>query len=263
MIKAEYKDIFCNNCGKTGHGQYQCKHPITSVGIIAFRYNNETLEYLMIRRKDTLGYVDFMRGKFSVHQKTAIMNMIKQMTIQEKNTLIALYHSVRVRQSAPYPKEKIHQLIKGVTVEDEYYDLLSLIEESQKMETFLEPEWGFPKGRRNHLENDYDCAMREFSEETGFSPDILYNIRNIVPYEEIFIGSNCIPYRHKYYLMYMEFNCLLECKSFQKSEVSGMEWKAYETCLESIRPYNLEKKKMIEKVNKCLRTLRLCHVTQK
>ena len=63
-------DNYCNNCGKPGHIYNQCKIPITSFGIIAFRYNTQNqLEYLMIRRKDTLGYNDFMRGKYSVYNK--------------------------------------------------------------------------------------------------------------------------------------------------------------------------------------------------
>ena len=33
--------IFCNNCGNYGHVFYQCKRPITSIGIIAFRKNSE------------------------------------------------------------------------------------------------------------------------------------------------------------------------------------------------------------------------------
>ena len=59
---------YCNNCGLTGHIFSNCKYPITSVGIIAFRYNNNNIEYLMIRRKDTIGYIEFMRGKYSINQ---------------------------------------------------------------------------------------------------------------------------------------------------------------------------------------------------
>ena len=34
-----FKDAnnFCNNCGKPGHSFSQCKHPITSIGLIVFR----------------------------------------------------------------------------------------------------------------------------------------------------------------------------------------------------------------------------------
>ena len=52
---------FCNNCGKSGHLYHQCKIPITSIGIIVFRPSSSGIQYLMIRRKDSLGYVDFMR----------------------------------------------------------------------------------------------------------------------------------------------------------------------------------------------------------
>ena len=78
-------DFFCNNCGKHGHSFHQCKMPITSNGIIAFRIVPTTneLQFLMIRRKDTLGYMDFMRGKFPVFQKQYILNMLFQMTIEE------------------------------------------------------------------------------------------------------------------------------------------------------------------------------------
>ena len=54
----------CNNCGKYGHLYKHCKIPITSFGVIIFRMNRGQREYLMIRRKDTLGYIDFMRGKY-------------------------------------------------------------------------------------------------------------------------------------------------------------------------------------------------------
>ena len=42
----------------------------------------------MIRRKDTLGYIDFMRGKYSIHNTKYILNMFKQMTRVEKARLL-------------------------------------------------------------------------------------------------------------------------------------------------------------------------------
>ena len=32
-------------------------------------------------------------------------------------------------------------------------------------------EWEFPKGRRNYMETDIKCALREFQEETGISKE--------------------------------------------------------------------------------------------
>ena len=79
---------FCNNCGKLGHLFHQCKNPITSIGIII--YNNDditNIKYLMIRRKDSLGYVDFMRGKYPLLNKRYLLNIINEMTNEEKYKL--------------------------------------------------------------------------------------------------------------------------------------------------------------------------------
>jgi len=64
----------CNNCGKYGHMFYQCKMPITSIGIIVFRKHNDQIQYLMIKRKDTLGFIEFVRGKYSIYNKKYILN---------------------------------------------------------------------------------------------------------------------------------------------------------------------------------------------
>ena len=42
---------FCNNCGKNGHVFHTCKHPIMSIGLIAFRMYENKFQYLMIKRK--------------------------------------------------------------------------------------------------------------------------------------------------------------------------------------------------------------------
>ncbi len=69
---------FCNNCGKHGHVFHQCKNPITSIGIIVFNIDvSNNIEYLLIRRKDSLGYVDFMRGKYPIYNRRYLLNIIQ------------------------------------------------------------------------------------------------------------------------------------------------------------------------------------------
>lgn len=256
-------DVFCNNCGKYGHLFYICKIPITSIGIIVFRIVNKEYQYLMIRRKDTLGYVDFTRGKFLVSQKQCIMNMLIQMTATEKELLMKKYDSVKTGNTAGV-KEKILDLIHGVTLPNgEFYDLKTLLIESKSVYDWEYPEWGFPKGRRNANECDYDCAVREFSEETGYSAHILNNIRNVVPFEETFTGSNYNSYRHKYYLMFVSYEDSIANHKYQKAEVSGIDWFPLKTCLEMIRPYNLEKKRLIQSVDNCLQSNLLFFINKK
>jgi 8-oxo-dGTP pyrophosphatase MutT (NUDIX family) len=112
-----------------------------------------------------------------------------------------------------------------------------------------EPEWGFPKGRRNNKENDFDCSIREFEEETGYNASDLTMIKNIGFFEETFTGSNLKSYRHKYYLCKAEYEKTKNEDKFQKSEIGDLKWFTYEECLKRIRLYNFEKRKMLIKIN--------------
>ena len=44
---------------------------------------------------------------------------------------------------------------------------------------------------------------------------------------------------------------------FQKSEVSEISWLTLDECLDKIRPYNLEKKAVIKRINEVLHKYRL------
>jgi 8-oxo-dGTP pyrophosphatase MutT (NUDIX family) len=275
LKKKMHDSTKCNNCGKSGHLYYQCKTPITSVGVIAVRVNHDgENEYLMIRRKDTLGYIDFMRGKYSIFNKPYIINMLNQMTFDEKAQMRSgdfglLWQSVWggkpvVMSTPPAPppqyrseeltsRDKYNILFHGVSrsLSEPKYTLNSLIDESRQ--SWEEPEWGFPKGRRNPQEKDYDCALREFAEETGISPSRLHNIQNLMPYEEVFTGSNYKSYKHKYYVMFLDpehYDISLD--HFETTEVSKMEWKTMAQARECIRPYNLEKLRLLNNVDRTL-----------
>jgi len=260
---------YCNNCGKTGHVFHNCKIPITSLGVIAFRINKGTIEYLMIRRKETLGYIDFMRGKYQPNDRDYIISMIKQMTNDEKKSIIeedfdTLWKKIwgdegynnKYKMEETTSSGKFNMLKQGILKHcsnDLEYSLSDLIAETE--DRWLEPEWGFPKGRRNYQEKDYECAVREFCEETGYDINTIEPMINIMPYEEIFTGSNYKSYKHKYFLMYMKPSETKYTDSYQKSEVSKMEWGTLDNCLSKIRDYNLEKKDIINKVDVCLKKL--------
>ena len=259
------KDNYCNNCGKYGHVYHHCKLPIMSNGIITFRYYQNSPQYLIIRRKDSLGLIDFMRGKYSVANKQYILNMLNQMTSCEKKRLLtdkfeSLWTSIwgvnstnsQYKVEEFNSKEKFNHLHCGIVTKEYTYTLTDLVNESNQTVCWEETEWGFPKGRRNYQESDYDCALREFQEETGYNSKLLKNIQNIIPYDEIFTGSNYKSYKHKYYIMYLDYNDSLgQCK-FEETEVSKMEWKTYDECISLFRPYNSEKIKMLTKIHKMI-----------
>ena len=266
-LKIQY-NTFCNNCGKIGHILNDCKNPITSIGIIAFRYNSSQgyFEYLLIQRNDSFGFVEFIRGKYPIYNQQYLQTLINEMTLEEKNKLVTMkfedmwkllwgdFSNGQYRNEETTSKEKFEYLKKGVKIKDIEYNIESLIASSTTK--WKEPEWGFPKGRRNYQEKDIDCGIREFTEESGYSCNDFKLIENIIPYEEIFIGSNIKSYKHKYYLACM-INNTLDIQDYQKSEVKNIKWMSFDECLNYIRPYNLEKINIIEKINKVLQEYRL------
>lgn len=282
MMKNNQGEVnYCNNCGKRGHNFHQCKLPIISNGIIAFRVTPQgNKEYLMVCRKDTLGFVDFVRGKYSVYDKYYILNMICQMTTAEKQMLIDLEFddlwkrvwgegSVQYGNEEVVSRDKFNQLRRGIdTMSSSKYDLKDLVTTDQTV--WLEPEWGFPKGRRENNESDLSCGLREFLEETGYASNSAgtnatissgtnatnYSmIENVAPFEEIFIGSNYKSYKHKYFLMKMDYDYSQSIdftKEDPNCEISAIRWMSFLDCLNSMRNYNLEKRKILICVNTIL-----------
>ena len=125
------------------------------------------------------------------------------MTVKEKTRLLEEEFSVlwkklwnNENEKEKYSNEyiesydKMEILKQGVVLNDETYNLSDLISESNKRFMWKEPKWGIPKGRRNINENVIECALREFSEETGYDNKELTFIDNLLPFEEIFSGSN-------------------------------------------------------------------------
>ena len=246
----EYSYKFCNNCGYNGHVFHQCKYPITSNGILAFRYNKE-YEFFLVRRRNTLGFVEFMRGKYNLQNPKYIENLIDEMTVKEKNDILTkpfntlweeLWGSIigiQYRSEESSSKMKFNKLKE---------DIKSMILRSET--NWEEPEWGIPKGRRNYKENDFMCAKREFCEETGYTEKNLIYIENIHPIQEIFTGSNFKSYKHKYFICKIEYDTINP--KFQECEISSSGWFTYEECKKKIRPYNIEKVDIIKNLNTIL-----------
>ena len=229
---------YCGNCGKQGHIYRRCTEPIISLGIIAFKYTDiekKNLKFLMIQRRDTLGFVEFMRGKYNLDNISYLYNIYEIMTHGERlrivnNDFETLWNTLWMNKN----NRQYHNNIKC---------------------TYESPEWGFPKGRRNLHEKDIDCAMREFQEESGLT-ETDYQIINNNILEEIFLGTNNIRYKHIYYLAEcnkLENELLVDKNNFiQVSEVSNIRWFNFQEALDNIRPYNQEKKDILKKAYKLI-----------
>ena len=223
------------------------------------------LQYLLIRRKHSLGFVEFMRGKYPVHNYTYLVNIFNEMSNEEKEKIKVLSFDklwtylwgeqigIQYRGEEKISKEKFNLLKEGIENKDSY-NLDKIINESSSQ--WEETEWGFPKGRRNYQEKDLNCALREFEEETGYLRSNVKLLQNIIPYEEIFTGSNMKSYKHRYFVGHID-SSIKTTYQYQETEVSDVKWMSVEQCIKKIRPYNLEKISILNKVNKVLQQYRL------
>lgn len=272
----DFTQIYCGNCGNLGHTYRRCKFPITSCGVILYRINPvweiETDEekkkeidkfcYLLIQRKDTLGYVEFMRGKYDELNKDYIITLLETMTLGEvenikKYSFDELWNMLWLNKNIKQYQTEYDISKRKFTnlMHNKYFIFEKLLEDAEIV--YTEKEWGFPKGRRNLRETDYNCALREFEEETNFKKDDYSILRNIKPVEEIFYGSNNIKYKHIYYIAkcIKSKNLVIDPSNYyQFTEVSNLSWFTLTEALEKIRPYNIAKKDVLIKVNKLLFT---------
>lgn len=281
------------NCGIYGHHFRNCMAPITSYGMIIFRvkggwnqskelvqnmssisgleHSVQNIQYLLIQRKDSLGFVDIMRGKYKVDDVDYIMNQLNGLTASEKEKLLhvpfdtlwkdlwgidpdAPSHSYRNEKEVA--KGKLEALRAGFKHPETGEDIK--IEElmARVKTSWVTPEWGFPKGRRDHNESEFTCALREVFEETGLTDKDLCFIRNLHPIQETFFGTNRLHYCHKYYLSYMAAEKEISIDPANKMmmrEIGNIGWFSLEEALERIRPDNVEKKEILLKASSLLR----------
>jgi 8-oxo-dGTP pyrophosphatase MutT (NUDIX family) len=209
----------------------------------------ENFEYLIIRRKHSLGYIEFIRGRYDISETSTIFHLISQMTPNEIECLkTQSFKDIweEVWRKTSYNKLYIKEM-------EESMDKFNLLKERKFFEQELKneydtPEWGFPKGRRNPNEKNLKCALREFYEETGILKNNLIVLNKLFPLQEVFYGTNGVQYKHIYYIAIYnspEDIGLHKIQEDQLTEIGDIKWKSLNECLKLFRPYHEEKKKIL------------------
>jgi 8-oxo-dGTP pyrophosphatase MutT (NUDIX family) len=273
-IVNQKKKVYCCNCGKLGHILKTCLEPIISLGIIlCSRDSQNKLRFLMIRRKFSLGFMDFVMGKYSIHNIEYIKRIFNEMTIHEKIRILnddfdTLWFSIdynsfdfdkildddlrkKVIHEYNVAKRKFNLFRHGFINKYNIYTNLSHVIYTSKY-NWIEPEWEFPKGKRKMNESNLDAALREFHEETNFPLEDLDIIIREIPFSEKYYGSNMKKYKHIYYIA--KTDKMIDYKnsnytSNQIIEISNIDWLTYDDVMRAIRPYQIEKKIILHNVN--------------
>jgi 8-oxo-dGTP pyrophosphatase MutT (NUDIX family) len=171
--------------------------PITSYGIILYTIEEDNIYFLLAQRRDTIAYVDFLRGGF---HSGNLYEYFRLMTENERQRLskydfddlwgdLWINHDSKLYRQEYRKAKKIFSLIQS-----RIPHYLETIESETP-----EPQWGFPKGKKHIQEREIDCAIREFIEETKMNMNDI-EIRKTSPMVEVFQGFNRKVYKTIYYV---------------------------------------------------------------
>lgn len=259
----EHRKMYCNNCGERGHIFKSCNDPIISCGLILIDKPNlpvdhTTIKLLMVRRKDSMAYTEFLRGKYNPEDTEYIKKLISNMTIGEQTVLCST--SFEDLWTSHWGEERGHHS-QEFDVSSARFNALQITELVQSVNSgYSESEWGFPKGRRLHRESDMDCAIREFSEETNIQRNAYVVCKNLV-LTESFNGTNGVKYKHVYFVCVLRNRAMIDLEQSmtktQKCEVSAIEWKTIKQCRLLTRPHYIQRPEMLDSLGRILNTFNL------
>ena len=282
----DVRRTYCSNCGQSGHLFRNCLLPVTSYGIIAIRLAGGSagcivpapaksgglarassdpttlagLQFLLVRRRDSLSFIEFVRGKYTLTDRGYLTSLLRGMSQSEQDklrtqTFDELWRGVWGEAAGTHRMDYEFSERKYKQLAPTRQALLALLEDNPS--PWSEPEWGFPKGRRNPYESDLSGATREFIEETSLGRGDFKVIQNVEPLVETFFGSNNVQYCHKYYLAFCSPSrgevAVDASNPHMVREIGDIGWFTLEQALARIRPESVEKRELVLKVGRILR----------
>lgn len=269
---------FCHNCSSYYHFSRECPEPIISCGLILMKLpyykkiniknyskiNNlkvknidkvskylNKIKFLLVRRKHSYSFIEFVRGKYII-DKEFLTNLFELMCPQE----IALIASLEFKklwqhlwQKSSWYKSFEKELIES---EKKFYQLKNNKElfyylTNEIIPIYNTPEWGLPKGRREKNENNLECGIREFCEETSLTENNFNICDNISPMSENYKGTSNKRYKSIFYLATLNKN-KFKFNIKDNYETGDIGFFTFNEAIELIRDYYPERIKILEKV---------------
>jgi len=262
----------CSNCGKYGHNLKNCNEPMTSVGIVCFKLDkmifnkfiknlenisyydlnhimmdnihkftqyNDYIKFLLVKRRHSLNYIDFIRGKYDINNLESIKLMCSYMSCNEielirSNDFNNLWNNLWMKNA--HKKKYLEELNQSKNKfeylkNSNFFDTIDTVYEST--------EWEIPKGRKISSEKNLNCAIREFKEETSIDTTSYQLINSVDPIHDIFIGTNGKEYRHIFYTSL--FTGDNENITNNNNEIDMVQWYNWSELNDLFRSYNSSK----------------------
>ncbi len=254
------------------HQYKNCNEPLTSVGIICIKldkkiynkfrnnlqsvsyYNlnnltmehidkfneyNDMISFLLVNRRHSLNYIDFIRGKYNVNDTKLIYNICSFMSSHEiemikNNDFNNLWSELWLKNA--YKKKYLEEM-KLSNIKFTHLKNMGVL---NKITTeYSSTEWEIPKGRKNSNETNLKCAIREFKEETSLEIDDYHIISSLDPIHDLFIGTNNKEYKHIFYTSIANED--INNIEIKNNEISEVRWCKWSELNDLIRPYNNNK----------------------
>jgi len=210
----------------------------------------DNVEILLICRRNSVGYIELIRGRYDINDQEYVNYLFKQMTDKEikmikenKSNFEYLWcdlwnetlETTKFKKDYVIAKERFNELYE-----------LNFFDKNFNNE-YNEPEWGFPKGRRNNNEKNLQCALREFNEETSLTKDDILILNKLYPFNEVFTGTDGVIYKHVYFIALKEKETEIE-KNNLSYEIGDIKWSKFNDVMNLIRPYHNERKKIVNEL---------------
>jgi 8-oxo-dGTP pyrophosphatase MutT (NUDIX family) len=217
----------------------------------------KSIQFLLVRRKHSLGYMEFVRGKYLRDNVDGITYLFQQMTPLEIHKLKTLeFDDIwidmwggDVKKITLNKKEHTDSKHKFECLKNKTDVELGLNFYIDHVKPYYEtPEWGFPKGRKSKGETDLECGIREFCEETGYEPEDINILTDISPIVEDIIGTNGVSYRHIYFLAEDISSNVPSINDSNNNEIGNIGYFSFDDAYQLIREYHVEKRAIIRNV---------------
>jgi len=229
-----------------------------SFGVALCKNKGGTFRILMIKKRYTYQFFDFVYGKYRKNDDKYITTLLNNMTYHEK----ILIHRLKFGDmwSLIWNFNPDRQITFEGDVKSSRKNLNAYFKRKTKFETnFLhnsgtkirklidcstnsESTWEIPKGHKNACETDMDTGIREFREETDISNDKYRMLWHANPVVESHKDQN-ILYKNIYYIA--EANDLDTKKRTWKPKVS-LQNKEQAVEVESVKWVSLDELKFLQ-----------------
>ena len=220
-----------------------------SYGVILIKIEKSEKKILMINRRNSLCYIDFLRGKYNINNFNYINKLISRMSKDEiidikNNNFDYLWkklwnitdetYNYKNKKEYIYSNNKFNKIKNNIKWTNVGYK---------------DSEWEIPKGKKKKNETNKQAACRELEEETNIKSDDYQILLNVVPLIEKFKGENSINYTNVYYLgiCHDDSNVFFNKDNIdQLNEIKDLDFFTKEEAIQKLRDYTFSKKNIIE-----------------